>query len=348
MYYNCGYAAYSNPYYAPTQYVVYESPAVNYSEPIATQAYYQEPSNTTIIVNNDPNQTATTTPPANDPANPGPAPGVAQAPTAEDEANAAYAAGADAFKQGDYQTALKQTEMALAKLPSDSTLHQFRALSLFALGKYPDTAGTLFAVLSVEPGWDWTSLSAFYPSVAVYTEQLRKLEAYTKANPNAPDGHFVLAYHYLCAGHKDAALKQYKQVVALQPGDQLSSQLVKMLSPAEEPAAVGAAPTPDQPAPQAAPNKAPATLVGDWKAPGIGGGEIELAMKDDGTFDWKFANGPQKTEFAGKYEVNQDMLVLENKQGQTMIARVSDAGPNKFKFEMVGGPPNDPGLMFAK
>lgn len=359
-FYNCGYASYANPYYVPTQYVAYASPAIDYSAPIATQSYAQPASNTTIIVNNDPNQSATapaaTTTPSTQPGQTSPAP--AAAVTAEDEAATLYNSAADAFKASDYNTALKQAETALSKMPGNTTLHQFRALCLFAMGKYPDAAGTLFATLTVEPGWDWTALSSFYPSVAVYTEQLRKLEAYTKANPKAADGHFVLGYHYLCAGHSDAALKQYKEVVSLQPQDQLSTQMVRMLSPQDAPTATPAggdpktAPQPNPADPAAKPavpaGKPPATVVGNWKAPGTGGGEIELGMKDDGSFEWKYSNQGKTNAFGGKYEINQDMLVLENSQGQTMVARVTDAGENKFKFEMMGGPPNDPGLTFSK
>ena len=352
-FYNYGYASYANPYYVPTQYVVVDSPAVNYSQPIPTQMSYAQPSNTTIIVNNDPNQsTAATTP---TPTTPGTPPGTGDAGSAATgpnaEATAAYNAAADAFKAGDYSGALKGVETALSKLPSDTTLHQFRALCLFALGKYPEAAGTLYAVLSVEPGWDWTSLSSYYPGVSVYTEHLRKLEAYVKANPMATDGHFVLGYHYLCAGHSDAALKQLKIVTEQQPQDQVAAALVRMLAPpaaATDPAAPGTAPTPNgttTPAPAANP---PASLVGNWKAPGQGGGEIALDMKDDGTFEWKFSKDGKDNGFGGKYEINQDMLVMENSQGQTMIARVTDQGGSKFKFEVAGGPPNDPGLVFAK
>ena len=38
------------------------------------------------------------------------------------------------FQQGNYADALKQTDPALTKLPSDTTLHEFRGLCLFALG----------------------------------------------------------------------------------------------------------------------------------------------------------------------------------------------------------------------
>ena len=109
-------------------------------------------------------------------------------------------------------------------LPNDATLHEFRALVLFAVGKYDLAAGPLYAVLSVGPGWDWTTMAGLYPSIDVYTAQLRKLEAFVTANPSSTAGRFVLAYHYLTQGHIDAAVAQLKEVVALAaPGHALGA-----------------------------------------------------------------------------------------------------------------------------
>ena len=58
---------------------------------------------------------------------------------------------------------LQKTDEALAKLPNDTTLHEFRGLCLFALGRYDEAAATVYAVLSVGPGWDWTTLDQPLP-----------------------------------------------------------------------------------------------------------------------------------------------------------------------------------------
>src|SRR5262249_859861 len=135
--------------------------------------------------------------------------------------------------QGDYARSLALIESALAKAPSDVVLHEFRALIMFALGKYKESAGTLYAVLSVGPGWDWTTMSGLYPSVDVYTQQLRALESFVRQNPDSPDGHFVLAYNYMTAGHQDAAGRQLAEVVRLNPNDQLARQLQAVIAPSE-------------------------------------------------------------------------------------------------------------------
>ena len=154
--------------------------------------------------------------------------------TVVDPAMATFDAARGAFKQGDYAQALTQTDAALKTLPSDTALHEFRALCLFALSRYDEAAATLYAVLAVGPGWDWATLIGLYPDVDVYTAQLRALEAYCDANTNAAPPRFVLGYHYLTEGHVDAAATVFKQVVAIMPSDTLSAKLARQLEPAKE------------------------------------------------------------------------------------------------------------------
>ena len=56
------------------------------------------------------------------------------------------------FKEGKYADAQNKVEAAIKELPSDATLHEFRALTLFAQGKYKDAASGLYAVLAAGPG----------------------------------------------------------------------------------------------------------------------------------------------------------------------------------------------------
>ena len=125
------------------------------------------------------------------------------------------------------------------------TLHEFLGLVYFAQGKYDQAAEPLYAVLSVGPGWDWTTVSGMYPDVETYTRQLRALEANVRANPNSAPARFVLAYQYLVQGHDQNAVDQLKAAVKLQPGDTLSAQLIAHLQPtgAAQPPSADAAPS---------------------------------------------------------------------------------------------------------
>jgi Tfp pilus assembly protein PilF len=132
--------------------------------------------------------------------------------------------------KGDYATAQDLVEQALRNLPGDTTLHEFRALTLFAQANYRDAAGAIYAVLAVGPGWNWDTVKALYPDAPTYTAQLRALEDYQKKHADAAEASFLLAYHYLTLGSTEAAIKMLRQTVSVNPKDTLSPQLLKMLT----------------------------------------------------------------------------------------------------------------------
>jgi tetratricopeptide (TPR) repeat protein len=146
-----------------------------------------------------------------------------------DAAVATFDQARDAFKQREFKEALALLDQAIKELPTDATLHEFRALVLFALKEYKQAAETLYAVLAAGPGWDWETMKFLYADVATYREQLRALEAYQRANPNATEASFVQAYQYLVLGHLDAAITQLENVVKLLPESQLSARMLTAL-----------------------------------------------------------------------------------------------------------------------
>lgn len=313
--YGWGYGSYVNPYYSPT--VVVQPPVVvgqpdpgfvyNYTQPIDTGR------------------------PPPDPA------AVQAASDGLDEARSA-------FSSGDYAQALRLTDQALKSTPNDAAVHEFRALCLFALGRYDDAAAVLYAVLSVGPGWDWTTLISLYPSVDVYTQQLRALEAYRDQHPDSAAARFVLAYHYLAQGHKDDALTQLQQVVRLQPNDPLAAQLVKVLSE-EAPAALPAVdPAPAQPTAAGA----AADLTGQWTAPGPGAA-IALTIGPGDAFVWNVTQNGQARPIQGKFSFADGTLtLLPGDNAQPLVGQVAWKDPAHFTFKLAGGPPGDPGLSFTQ
>ncbi len=312
--YNYGYSGYSNPYAGTgggAGGVVQAgaappagggSPGYNYSEPISTTAAPPEP-------------------------------------TVADQATSSFDQARAAFKAGDYPNALQLVQQALTQMPNDTTLHEFLGLVLFAQGQYEQAAAPLYAVLSVGPGWDWTTLSGMYPDVATYTGQLRNLEAYITANPKSANARFVLAYEYLCEGHDENAITQLKEVVKLQPGDTLSAQLVAKSQPA--PAAPTAAPAPN----------VDAKLSGKWAAIPAPGANITLAIEDDGRFSWvTSATGKAPATIAGTSTFADGVLTLADEKGQNgaLAGNVVWKDPAHFNFRIAGSPPADPGLNFAR
>ncbi len=261
------------------------------------------------------------------------------------QANTAFDQARDAFKSGDYAKALQLDQQGISQTPNDRTLHEFLALVFFAQGKYDQAAEPLYAVLSVAPGWDWTTLSGMYPDVDTYTGQLRALEANVRANPASAHARFVLAYQYLCQGHVENAVAQLKETVKLQPGDTLSAQLIAYYQPA------GSA---QPPSAEPATNGATAfdgKLAGSWVATPAKDTKIALVIGDDGKFNWDASSaGKPPTAIAGSSTLADGVLTLaaQGSQNGALTGKVAWQDADHFTFRVTGAPPSDPGLKFAR
>jgi len=188
--------AYSNPYYAAPD-MTYELPVPDYSTPIPVP----DGGGTTYSEED------------------------VQPPDLQD-----FDSARDAFRKGDYATALSLINRALGKTAGDVAMHEFRALTLFAMGMYRDAAAGIYAVLSAGPGWNRDTLMALYPDADAYTRQLRTLEKYARDNPRSAEARFVLAYHYLTLDRRDQAIQELREVGQLQPGNVLARELLKALT----------------------------------------------------------------------------------------------------------------------
>jgi len=275
-------------------------------------------------------------------------------PPAPPEADSLVDAALEKFRGGDFGGALAGFDRALAMSPNDSVIHEVRALTLFALGRYTEAAAALNAVLAVAPGMDWTTVSNLYPSVDTYTRQLRRLEDFCRANRDDAAARFVLAYHYLVAGHGDEAADELEQVVRIQPEDVVARRLLEALRPAPREAAANAADqagadrTP-QPRDDATDPARPRTdLVGRWKATN-GGETVELAITAEATFTWKATSpGRPAVELSGGVETAADAIRLESESAGVMVARVAPRGSDAFEFSLPGAPADVPPLVFER
>ena len=297
-----------------------------------------------------------------------------------DQAVASFDSGRTAFKAGDYARALQLTDQALRQTPNDPMLHQFRAICLFAVGRYDEAAVPLYTVLSVGPGWDWTTLIGLYPDIGVYTRQLRALEAYCDTTPRAAAARFVLAALYMTQGSNAAAIAKLREVVDLQPRDRLAAQLLDALTAKRqaEPALTQAEPAqpagdlstavtysnpnraPDGPAPPRGPHEAgsagelslpsspvPAKLVGSWTAVPAEGVTITLNLDGQKGFTWNVAERGQSRGFHGAATFDDGTLALAPSDQPPMVGRVTWKG-DRFRFKALGAPAEDPGLDFGK
>ncbi len=310
--YGFGYWGYSNPYYSEA-YPIGDGYSVDYSQPIAVDSAATAPV--------DPAAPAT------------PVPGMAD-----------FDAAREAFMKKDYAAALAATNKALTAMPNDPIIHEFRALVLFAQGKYRESAAGLYSVLSVGPGWDWTTLSSLYPDQETYTAQLRKLEDYVRQNPKATDAKFVLAYQYTTMGSIEAATKQLQALYKLNPEDSLVKQLLLMSG---GPEAIGAPTTSEAPAATTAPAVPLDEVVGKWNAASQNS-KFALELTKDGNFIWSYSQGTQSQTVKGVFALDGNVLAMEPETGGTMLAEITPPQSGTFDFQMLGAPPGDPGLKFTQ
>ena len=305
MNYWFGYDSYANPYY--TEPLVIDNTTINYSQPLAAP----------------PDMVAS--PPATE--NPLP-PGVTQ------EGMKNFDAALGAFYDGKFKEALQLTNKALATMPKDAVIHEFRALVLFSMGNYKEAAATLHPVLAVGPGWDWTTMSSLYPGN--YTPHFRALETWVGDNPKAPEGHFVLAYHYMTQGHTEAAADELKEVLKLTPNDTVSAQLLKMM---------GKSPTPAESAAESDLKIDSAKAIGTWTAT-RGKASFEMTLDKNKSFTWSYSEGKTKQQVKGAYALDGNVLAMEPDAGGVMLAEITEPKGGSFVFRTVGAPKSDPGLTF--
>lgn len=285
---------------------------------------------------------------------------IAGQPADNDIASQNFDTARQQFREGNYSAALAAVDNAIKLQPTDAVMHEFRALTQFALGDYRNAAATIHSVLAVGPGWDWATMIGLYPDVDTYTTQLRALEQAVTQSPKQADTRFLLGYQYMTAGHSTNAGEQFQIAAQIMPNDRVAADLSR-LNTAQQPAdqtaqATTAQPPADQPAATAtaaaqtpeAPAIDPQKLVGDWKAERADGSKFDVDFSPDNTFVWKYSQGDKSQTIAGTYGVEKDMLVLQSKEGGAMLGQVSLNSDKNFTFKLLGTPAADQGLAFNR
>ncbi|MES2474246.1 MAG: hypothetical protein V4640_00605 [Verrucomicrobiota bacterium] len=319
MVYDTGYQRYHNPYPVSVP-VSYGSSRIDYTQPITRVAVQTAPEDSSVLVENT------------------------------QRSETIIGESQSAFKERNYLVALELADKAIAESPGDGALHEYRALVLFALGKYGDSAGVLNPVLASGPGWDWSTMIALYDSQQTYTDQLQRLETYSEQNPDSADTHFLLGYHYMVCGHTDLATPQFDTAAKLMPSDSVSRQLAELTSASADPDSEEATPPAEEeienlPDPEPVPLE---KLTGTWTSKRDDGSTVTLQLGDDGKFTWNYAHDGESSGFSGDYSMNDDGLLVLDSEDSQMVATVALPQDQEMNFVLAGGPPEDPGLAFKK
>ncbi|MEY3898149.1 MAG: hypothetical protein RLZZ214_3670, partial [Verrucomicrobiota bacterium] len=312
--FNSGYQVFVNPFPAPPIVTRSGTTIINYSAPITVVAGQLPPGEASIEE------------------------------AADEKANDAMEAALAAFHKGDFAAALVSVDLALAQVPGDVALHEFRALIFFALGRFEDAAGVLNSVLASGPGWDWTTMTGLFDSQETYEELLRKLEDHTDANPDSAAAHFVLGYHYLVLGHLEHAVDLFDRVAVLEPRDTVSAQLRDLIKDSLASAAEESEVPQEPPVPAMVD---PDKIVGTWVSKREEG-SVTLVLKEDGRFTWTFDKDDKAGDLAGEFGIAEENLLVLSSEDSQLVGAITFPEDSKLSFTLAGGPRGDPGITFER
>jgi len=314
--YDTGYYVYSNPY-LPTPYT-YETTVIRYDQPMS------------VVASDYPTGDEV----ASD---------LAATRSAE-----ALDRSRSAFMREDYLAALKDVDEAISYQPGDVAQHEYRALVLFALGRYNDAAGVLNPVLASGPGWDRQTMIGLYRTEDIYLVQLDKLENYVSSAPGRAAPRFLLGYHYLVGGRLEDSEREFSEVARLQPADSIARQLRDLArsSTTENTESQVEETIPDPAKEPAVEAISAGQLVGTWTSNRGENGIVVLSLRDDGNFTWTFTREDKKSDFTGTYEIDDRGLLILTTEDSQMVGRIRLPSEKTMTFVLQGGPEGDPGISF--
>ena len=137
--------------------------------------------------------------------------------------------GEQAFRAGDYKSAVYAFQHAAVDDAQNPVITMLLGQSLFATGKFDEAAGATQAAMQQLPKDKWgvvaSNYKELYGSRQDYTDQLRALEKNVKDKPADPALRFLLGFHYAYLGFPQQAVEQLDKVLKIAPADEMAKQL---------------------------------------------------------------------------------------------------------------------------
>jgi tetratricopeptide (TPR) repeat protein len=150
--------------------------------------------------------------------------------TPEEKAARLFASAQQSFARRDYASALTAMDQVVELEPKNLDVLQFRSLVLFAQQDYQRAAADAYDALLLGPTWTWPTISKLYNSnTATYTAHYQALSRAAKSDQYSLEKHFLLAYHHLMLGHLEHGQKELEHVLAIQPNEPVSAQLLQVV-----------------------------------------------------------------------------------------------------------------------
>lgn len=135
-----------------------------------------------------------------------------------------FATGMEAFSHADYSRAVQHLTLCVEANPQDTTPHPFVSLALFAVGEYDRSAEYAYSAAGNSPQWTWDQLRSYYGQNADYPRQYEQLQLVVRQPQSSVSARFLLGWHHLMLGHRDAAATELELVARQLPGDPVISR----------------------------------------------------------------------------------------------------------------------------
>ena len=134
------------------------------------------------------------------------------------------------FETRQYDEALPYLDRVIQLRPKDTNAYQFRSLVHFARGDYEHAAADAYDAFYLGNAWTKRVLIDIYRRNPDYPSHLRRLSLDTQNKPSMPK-HFLMAYHGFVRGELAEGRTHLRAVLALKPGEPLSTQLLAATLP---------------------------------------------------------------------------------------------------------------------
>lgn len=157
-----------------------------------------------------------------------------------------------AFRQGNYEEAVRLAQHATVEMPRSGKLFLFLSQSLFAVGNYGGAAEAAHRGMSLldEKDWGWVveNFRRYYSNTD-YVDQVKRLENFVAENPNAGEAHFLLGYHYGFLDYPAEARRELTRARELGSDAGLSARLLARFGGTPGPAPRPSVLVPELPSP---------------------------------------------------------------------------------------------------
>src|SRR5262249_5918783 len=142
------------------------------------------------------------------------------------------ALGKTAFANQEYGRAVNRFRQAIAAAPDEPLAHFLLAQTFFEMGKYVEAVEAIEHGLQLRPDWPrerFAPLELYEPNVALYPDQLRRLEETLAQHPDDPVLLFLYGYQLWFDGRKDEARTLFQQAASRVPDRRFLDRFLQAL-----------------------------------------------------------------------------------------------------------------------